>query len=309
MKAKIWVALIAIYLIWGSTYLGMRFAVETIPPFLMTGTRFLSAGLMLYTWRRLSGDPAPSLAQWRSTATAGVLMLLLGTGVVSWSEQYVDSGVTSLLVASAPLFMVIIDALRPGGTKPGALAIVGLLIGLGGIGLLVGPSLLHVHLENRAGLGLIMLLIASFWWALGSVVSRYGNHPDSPLLGSGMQMLAGGVGLVIVSGLLGEWRGFDPASVSTRSLSGYLYLIFVGSLGGFVSYAWLLRNAPLSLVGTYAYVNPLVAVMLGAWLAGETLTPRILVAAAIIIGSVMLINRARQKESRSAKMVPAAERN
>jgi drug/metabolite transporter (DMT)-like permease len=294
MKAKIWTALIAVYLVWGTTYLAIRFAVETIPPFLMVGTRFLIAGLILYTWRRIAGDPPPTLHQWRSAVIIGVLLLLGGNGMVSWAEQHVASSVAALMVAAVPLWMVLIDAIRPKGVKPDWKIIAGILVGFGGITLLVSSTQSPGLAEETNPLGFVALLAAALLWATGSVYSRQADMPESSLLGTSIEMLGGAAGIFVAATLTGEWSVLNFSAVSTRSLLGLLYLIVFGSLIGFASYAWLLRNAPLSLVSTYAYVNPVIAVFVGAWLGGELINARIILAALIIIGSVVVINLSKQ---------------
>lgn len=299
MKMRIAIAMLAIYIIWGSTYLAIRFSVETIPPFLMAGTRFLFPGLLLVIWRRLSGDPAPTRRQWFSATMIGLLLLLGGNGLVSWAEKRVDSGVAALLVGTVPIWMVLLDALFSSKMRPRWQAIVGLLTGFSGIVVLVGPGTL-INGESRYDLlGIGAVLLAALFWSLGSVYSRKADMPSSPLLGTGMEMLAGSAGLYAVSMMSGEWQAFNLSTVSLRSGLGLLYLIVFGSLGGFVAYTWLLRNAPISLVATYAYVNPLVAILLGNWLAQEPLTAQILIAAVVIIGSVIMINRGKKREIKS----------
>ncbi len=300
MKLRIAIALLAVYLIWGSTYLAIRFAVETLPPFLMAGTRFLIPGLMLVVWRRLTGDPAPTRHQWVSAATIGLLLLLGGNGLVSWAEQRVDSGIAALLVGTTPIWLVLIDALFVTRHRPRWQAVMGLLTGLGGIIVLVGPGSLFAGPGGYDLLGIGAVLLAAFFWSLGSIYSRRADMPSSPLLGTGMEMLAGCAGLYLVSLVSGEAANFDLAAVSLRSGLGLVYLIVAGSLGGFVAYTWLLRNAPVPLVATYAYVNPLVAILLGNWLAHEPLTARVVVAAGIIIGSVMLINSRKPTQTQTA---------
>jgi drug/metabolite transporter (DMT)-like permease len=289
MRTKTWSALIALYLIWGSTYLAIHFVVETIPPFLSAGMRFLAAGVILFTWRRLAGEPMPSARQWRDAGIVGLLLLLGGNGLVSWAEQYVPSGATALIIGSIPIWLVLIEALRPGGAKPGRIAILGLITGFFGIVILVGPLNLAGG-EPLHPLGTAALLLASLLWAIGSIFSRSAQMPGSALLTTGCEMLVGSLGLLAVSGLLGEWARFDVAAVSRQSWISLLYLILLGSLVAFSAYAWLLRHAPVSLVATYAYVNPVVAVLLGSWLAGEPLNARVLLAALTIVGSVVLIN-------------------
>jgi drug/metabolite transporter (DMT)-like permease len=298
MKTKIWLALLALYIVWGSTYLAILFAVETIPPFLSAGIRFLVSGGILFLWRWAARDRMPTKRQWRSTAVVGIFLLLGGNGLVSFAEQRIASGIAALIVGTVPLWLVLIEALRPGGVRPSWQAILGLIIGFGGIYLLVGPSELNVGSLQFDTIGIGAVILASFLWSIGSIYSRGADMPASSLMATGAEMLIGSAALFAVSGLLGEWRNFDLAAVSTQSWLGLAYLITFGSLVGFVSYIWLLKNAPVSLVATYAYVNPLVAVFLGAWLADEAINARILVAGLVIIGSVILINQTKSTKAR-----------
>lgn len=293
MKTKIWIALLALYIVWGSTYLAILFAVETIPPFLQAGLRFLISGLILVIWRRAAGDEMPSSKQWKSIAIVGTLLLLGGNGLVSFAEQRIASGVAALIIGTVPLWLVLIEALRPGGVKPSWRAIIGLIVGFGGIYLLIGPSQLTGKFQFDV-LGTLTLITAAFLWSAGSIYSRSAELPKSALMTTGAEMLAGSIPIFIVSILFGEWKSFNFAQVSSQSWLALLYLITFGSMVGFVAYIWLLQNASVSLVATYAYVNPLVAVLLGSWFAQESLTARTLVAAGIIIGSVVFINSARQ---------------
>jgi len=305
-KLKIWIALLTVYIFWGGTYLFIHFAVETIPPFIMAGSRFLLAGAVLYIWRRLSGDSAPTRGQWLRAAAVGLLLLLGGNGLLSLAEQHVASGISSLIIGSVPLWMTTIEAMRPGGVRPNWLGAIGLVIGFGGIALLVAPSLMGGQSVNAPLLGVITLLCAAFFWSLGSIYSHIAHLPDSILLSTGMQMLAGGVGLFLAGTFTGEWRQLVLANITARSWFSMLYLVLFGSMAGYTAYAWVLRAAPVSLVSTYAYVNPLVAILLGSLFAQETLTIHVLVSAAIIIGSVVLINLSRRPAS-PAPPVPVAE--
>jgi drug/metabolite transporter (DMT)-like permease len=298
MKTKIWLALLALYIVWGSTYLAILFTVETIPPFLSAGVRFLVSGGILFLWRWSAGDRLPTKRQWRSTAIVGIFLLLGGNGLVSFAEQRIASGIAALIVGTVPLWLVLIEALRPGGVRPSWQAILGLIIGFGGIYLLVGPSELNMGSLQFDTIGIGAVILASFLWSIGSIYSRGADMPASSLMATGAEMLIGSAALFVVSGLLGEWRNFDLAAVSTQSWLGLAYLITFGSLIGFVSYIWLLKNAPVSLVATYAYVNPLVAVFLGAWLADEAINARILVAGLVIIGSVILINQTKSSKAK-----------
>ncbi len=290
---SIWLAMMSVYIVWGSTYLAIRFAVETIPPFLMAGVRFLIAGSLLYAFRRLRGDPAPTRRQWRSAAIIGLLMLLGGNGLLSWAEQKVPSGVASLLIGTVPLWMVLIDAFLP---KARSLhnhmrwqTILGVVIGFAGIALLISPSELTGLSGAIDPVGAGILTLGALFWAAGSLYSRSADLPDSPLLGTSLEMLCGGAGLILVTTLTGEWGQLNLAAISWQSVAGLVYLVIFGSLVGFGSYTWLLRNAPTTLVSTYAYVNPMVAIVMGNLLAGEAFTPRVLIAAAVILGAVVII--------------------
>jgi drug/metabolite transporter (DMT)-like permease len=298
MKTKVWTALFALYIVWGSTYLAIRFAVETIPPFMMAGTRFLVSGLILYVWRRLAGDPAPTPRQWRSAAIVGLLLLLGGNGVVGWAEQHVASGIAALIVGSIPLWVALIDAVRPRGIKPDWKIALGLLIGFGGIVLLVSSTGAQASSEGLSVVGIGALLVAALIWSIGSIFSRDADMPKSSLLATGIEMLAGSAGLFVAATLAGEWSTLQVSTISTRSLLGLLYLIGFGSLIGFTSYVWLLRNAPVSLATTYAYVNPVVAILLGAWLGRELINLPIILSALVIITSVVMINMSKKAQPR-----------
>jgi len=294
MKTKVWIALLALYIVWGSTYLAIRFSVETIPPFLHASLRFLISGAILYIWRRAAGDPAPTAGNWKSTAIVGAALLLGGNGLVAWAEQTVPSGIAALLITTSPFWLVLFESMRAGGTKPTWQAILGLIVGFAGVFILIGPAELTGGEGSFDTFGVILLLLAPLFWSMGSIYAKGADMPKSTLLSTGMQMLTGAVALFLVSLVKGELSGFSFGLVSMRSWLALLYLITFGSLIGFVSYGWLLHNAPISLVSTYAYVNPVVAVLLGSLFADEPLNGRILIAAAIIIGSVVLINSARQ---------------
>ncbi len=303
MKSKIWLALLALYIVWGSTYLGIKFAIETIPPFFHAGVRFLISGIILVSWQRAAGRQLPTRKQWMSTAIIGSFLLLGGNGLVAWAEQFIPSGIAALIIASVPMFLVIGEAIRPNGVKPTWQGIVGLLIGFVGIFILVGPSEISGSATKLNPFGVTALLGACLFWATGSMYSKSADLPKSSLMNTGAQMLMGSVSLFIVSLISGELHGWDVTAVSARSLYGLSYLIFVGSLIGFASYGWLLQNAPISLVSTYAYVNPIVAVLLGALFANEVLEPRIWMATGVIIGSVIFINSTRPKVKYEAKEV------
>ena len=305
MKLKVWLALLSVYIVWGSTYLAIRFAVESIPPLFSAGLRFLISGLILYIWRRLKGDPVPGKEQWRAAAIIGLFLLLGGNGGLVWAEQYIPSGISSLFIATTPLWMVLIDSLRPGGRNPGWLTWFGVLFGLAGIILLISPWQQGLSgTEHLNPLGVGVLLFAAFSWTIGSLYSRQAPLPPSTLLYTGMEMLAGCIGLLALSAITGEWARLDLSTIQPRSLWGLAYLVCFGSLVGFVSYAWLLRNAPTPLVATYAYVNPLIAIILGVLFAGEKLNVWMIGSAIIIISSVVIINYARYSNRQLAESIP-----
>jgi drug/metabolite transporter (DMT)-like permease len=292
-------AFAAVYLIWGSTYLGIRFAVETLPPFLMGGARFLISGLILYTWLRVSGTPAPSKINWRRSAIAGALLIGIGNGGVNWAEQKVPSGLTALIIAGTPLWFALLDWLRPAGTRPTRQTALGLMVGFAGVMLLVGSrSALRAGAADVAGI--VALVCASVAWASGSLYTKYASKPESPLMTAAQQMLAGGAILLLAGLLMGEASTFSWSQVSARSFMAFLYLTFVGSLVGFSAYAWLLKATTPARVSTYAYVNPVIAVFLGWAIGGETLTGRMLLAAGIILLGVVIITTRRMPSARLA---------
>ena len=291
-RAQIIAAFASIYLVWGSTYLAIRYAIETIPPFIMGGIRFLVSGAMLYAWARYRGAPKPTRLHWRNAVIAGGFLLLGGNGAVVWAEQFVPSGLTALLVSILPFWLVIIEWARPPRRRPSSVILAGLVLGFIGIIVLVGPGNVGGHGDIRP-LGALVLILGSLSWAIGSFWSRDANLPESGLLTTGMEMLGGGALLLIVGALSGEPSRFDIHQVSKVSTIGLLYLITFGSLIGFTSYIWLLDKVSPARLGTYAYVNPVVAVLLGWAIAGEALSIRTAVAAAIVICAVALITTAR----------------
>lgn len=298
-KVRLLVAFAAVYLIWGSTYLAIRWAIDTMPTFLMAGARFLVAGAVLYVWGRLRGAPKPTPANWRDATLIGGLLLLGGNGGVVWAEQYVPSGLTALVVATEPLWVVLLDWLRPRGTRPTGGEILGLVLGFGGVVLLIGPTNVGgAHVDPVGGL---VLIGATLSWAVGSLYSRGAKLPRAPLLTTGMNMLAGGALLTLVGTMSGQWGGVDVAAISLKSWLSLLYLIAFGAIVGFTAYLWILREATLATASTYAYVNPVVAVFLGWALAAEAITPRIIVAASVIVGSVVIITLARTAAFRTAR--------
>ena len=294
MKRGIFPALLVIYVVWGSTYLAIRWAIETIPPFTMAGARYLVAGGVLFAWVKLRGAPRVTFRDLGPAFLTGGLMLLCGNGGVVWAEQRIASGLAALLIAIEPLFIVLLQATLPQERRrPSARALVGVAFGVSGVVLLVGPVRLGGERVDLAGAGAV--LFAALAWALGSLLSRYLAPPASPLQATALQMLAGGALLGCASGAAGEWVRFSPALVSGRSLAAVAYLVVFGSLLAFTAYVWLLRVASPALVSTYAFVNPVVAVFLGWLLAREEVGPRTLIAAAVIVGAVVLITLAETR--------------
>lgn len=287
-RSRVIAAFAAVYIVWGSTYLAIRYAVETMPPFLMAGARFIASGVLLYAWARRRGAPKPTGREWRDAVITGVLMLCLGNGAVGWAEQRVPSGLAALLVAVVPLWMVLIDWARPNGERPRALVIAGVVVGLAGLYVLVGPSALT---DGDAAdlIGALVLVGASFAWACGSIFNRYGARPESAALSTGLQMLGGSVALVAIGLAQGEGTQLHLSRVSMQSWIGWIYLVTFGSLLGFTAYIYLLKTVSPAKASTYAYVNPLVAVFLGWAIAGESVTTRTIAAAAIILTGVAMI--------------------
>jgi drug/metabolite transporter (DMT)-like permease len=282
------IAFAAVYIVWGSTYLAIRVGIESFPPLILAGFRHLCAGLILYPILRWKTGIRPTAAHWRTAVVTGFLLLFIGNGGVSWAEQTVPSGIAALLVATVSLWLVILDWLRPGGTRPVFKVVVGLLMGFAGLVLLVGPA--HLGGSERVDpRGAGVLVFASLAWACGSLYSKHGGMPSSPMLSVAMQCLAGGVILLLAGLLTGEFRALHIAAISARSWLAVGYLIVFGSGIGFSAYIYLLQKSTAARVGTYAFVNPVVALLLGWLLAGEALSLRTVLAAGVILTAVILV--------------------
>ena len=297
-------AFAAVYVIWGSTYLAIRFAIETLPPLLMASVRFLMAGTLLYAWARSRGAPRPTASQWRAAAVVGGLLFVGGNGGVVLAEQWVPSGLVALLVAAVPLWMVVLDWAWGSRTRPTRRVAVGLAGGFAGVAVLAGSPGAGAGGAHEL-LGAALVVAGSAAWAGGSIYARHADAPPRPRLWVAMQMLAGGAFLVPLSLLTGEWGRLDVGSVSLKSVLALLYLVVFGALIAFSAYIWLLTVSTPARVGTYAYVNPVVALALGWALAGEPLTFRSLVAAAIIVGSVVVIT-GEGRGRRRGEPIPSA---
>ncbi len=299
-KPLIIAAFAALYLIWGSTYLGILLAIESMPPLLMAGVRFFLAGVIMYGIALWQGAPKSSFAEWRTALIVGGCLLFFGNGSVTLAEQWVPSGLASLIVATVPIFIAILAWLTGSAPRPRPLVMLGLAAGFVGVGLLVGPAITAPPAggSNYAGLGMLILLFGSLMWSVGSLYSLRAPNSSSPFLSSAQTMLCGG-GLMILAGLVrGEARGFHLSQVTAVSLGAFIYLVLIGAVVGYTSFIFLLRHCDPSKVATYAYVNPVVAVLLGAFFANETLSVRTAVAAAIIVGSVALVITAQQAKEK-----------
>jgi len=304
-RAAVAAAFAAVYLIWGSTYLAIRFAVATVPPFLMAGTRHLAAGAILYAWARLRGAPRPTARNWKAAAGIGALLLLGGNGLVSWAETRIDSGPAALTVASVPLWMVALSA-AAAKRRPRAAVIAGLATGLGGIALLVLP---HRSGDAVPLFPAAALVVAALSWSVGSLASRRASLPKETLLATAMEAIAGGAALWIAGLAFGEGAALDPRAITAKSVAALAYLVLFGSVVGFSAYVWLLKVAAPERVSTYAFVNPIVAVVLGIALGGEAMTLRIALAGAAVVGAVSLIlvvGRSRDPRASEAPLLPAA---
>jgi drug/metabolite transporter (DMT)-like permease len=287
-RSAIILAFSAIYLIWGSTYLGIRVAVETLPPFLMAGMRFAIAGSLLFTFLMARGAQWPTAAQWREQAIIGVLLLLGGNAVVSWAELRTPSGITALILGASPLIVVIFEWLRPGGSRPHTGLVCGVAVGIAGLALLVGPG--AIPADSRPPVAdLVALFLASISWWVGSFYSKHIRSRTPLMLASSMQMLTGSAAMLLTGWALGEGRAFHLGSVSTLSWVAFAYLVVAGSIVAFPVYIWLLEHSTPAKVSTYAYVNPVVAIILGWLILGEPMNLRIVLAASVIIGAVAII--------------------
>lgn len=296
-RPPIWAGLLILYAVWGSTYLGIAIAVESIPPFLMAASRFLIAGLVLVTWsaaRDRSSFSPPTRREWRDSAIVGSLLLGGGMGMVAFGEKTVPSGITALLIAMVPVWVAILGRVFLAERLP-RLAVAGIIVGFGGVAILIGPSAFGGSGALDA-LGLAAIMLSPIAWSIGSLfASHRAVLPKAPLLASGIQMVCGGLVLTVMSLVSGELSGLRLDAISMASVAAFVYLVVIGSLVAFTTYGWMLRVAPLPLVATYAYVNPVVAVVLGAIVLGDPIDARTLVAGVVIVFAVALIVTARSR--------------
>jgi drug/metabolite transporter (DMT)-like permease len=305
-RLAIFLAFAALYLIWGSTYLFIRLAIDSIPPFLMAGSRYLCAGVLMYVMARAQGAPRPGLMTWRSSLVIGGFLLLGGNGGVTISEQYIDTGLAAVIVATVPIYIALLSWATGMTLRPSWPVLLGLAGGFLGIGILMAPSMHFSTIESKhSGIGILILLVASFLWSVGSLYSRAAKNSPSPFLAAAQQMICGGV-LLLLAGLITRER-FQPQALIAHSIWAWIYLVLIGAIIGFGAYIYLLRHCDPTKVATYAYVNPIVAVILGTLFAGEHLTSRTMVAAALIIGSVAIVITTQQVKPKS--IAPVSRRS
>lgn len=302
---KVILAFLAIYVIWGSTYLAIAFAIETIPPFLMAGSRFIITAIILLSWLALSGAKMPSLKQWKAAAVSGIFLFVGGNVSVVWAEKYIASGVAAIIVASMPLWFVLFDKSQLLKLKTDRKLGLGLLLGFAGVIILTGiDDIIMGRLETSIVISYIILIIAPISWVLGTLYAKKENHPADIMTKVAIQSLSGGLVTMFFSLISGEMNGFSVTEVSFLSLSSLVYLIVFGTIIAYYSYAWLIQIKPSTQVGTYAYVNPIIAVILGWWLNSEELTMNVVIGLVIILAGVFLVNYsfARQRKIELAKV-------
>jgi len=296
-------AFAAVYVIWGSTYLAIRVGVETLPPLLLAGSRFLLAGTVVYGVLRLRGAPAPTAGHWKRSGLAGIVMLVFGNGLVTWAETRLPSNLAALLVAAVPLYVAGIDWLRPGGVRPPRPVVIGILLGAAGMVLLVRPDPAAAH--PTSVLGVLAMLLAGLSWASGSLYARYARQHPHALVAGAQQMLVAGVVLLVGSALRGEVAAFRPEAVSLRSWVAFGYLTVFGSMVAFSAFSWLVTSTSPARVSTTAYVNPVVAVFLGWLILGETLHPAASAGAGLIVCAVIIMVTTRRARPYSTVGVPS----
>jgi len=305
-RIQVIIAFAALYLIWGSTFLGIRFAIETIPPFLMAGARFMLAGVIMYAIAWSQGIGKSSWANWLTSLIIGACLLLAGNGGVTISEEHIESGLAAVVVAIVPIYIVLMGWATGMAPRPTPIVWLALAGGFVGVGILFGPALQFHSTGRNPAIGISILLVSTFIWSAGSLYSRVAKHAASPFLTAAQQMICGGL-LLLLSGIVtGELPHFHHSSISMLSLASFIYLVLIGAVVGYTAYIWLLRHCEPAKVATYAYVNPIVAVLLGTLFAGETLTVRTLVAASLIIGSVALVITAQQLQARVEPPISSA---
>ena len=295
---KIILAFSAIYIIWGSTYLAILFVIEDIPPLLMSGLRFLVAGIILYGWCLWKGEKIPDYSSFLKNSVCGILMLFGGTGAVAWSEQYISSGLAAVIVTTEPFWFILLDKKKWSFYFSNKLIILGLLLGFAGVLLLISvdPNLSSGNVDNsKTVLGVVVIIAGGIAWAAGSLFSKYKPTGNSLLMNAAVQLIVAGLFSFIVSVFSGETRHFDFTAVQTKAWLALLYLVIAGSLITYLCYLWLLKVRPAAQVSSYVYVNPVVAVLLGAIFVGEKISPLQVIALMIILSGVLLVNMTNYK--------------
>ena len=296
---RIVLAFAAVYVLWGSTYLFIRYAIDTIPPFVLGTTRFMASGLALYALARWRGSPKPTAEELRLAAITGVLMLGFGNGAVMWAEKSIPSGIVALIVSSVPIWVVLMDWLRPQGNRPRRSMLLGLALGFVGMVILIGPRAIvgEGHVDEIAA---AILIAGSISWSFGTLLTRWSTRPGSPLVFAALQMLAAGGAMLVGSLLMREWGAFSWSSVSGKSVFAWFYLVIMGSIIGYTAYVYLLGHVSAAKASTYAYVNPVIAVLLGWAFANEPLGWRTMVAAAVILAGVAIITASQSSTKTSS---------
>jgi drug/metabolite transporter (DMT)-like permease len=302
---KILLAFAIIYLVWGSTFLAIRVGVHEVPPLLFAGIRFTTAGIVLYAWMRAKGTPSPTRREWTALSVLAVLIFVMDYGLLFWAEQRVPSGIAAVMLATIPVFMSLAEILFLRTQRLTLRLAFALLVGIGGVGILVSRSTGFGEKPIETS-GAIALLVAAISWSLAATLTRKLNLPESKVMSSGAQMLAGGVFLTITAALFGEFKGFDLTVVSSSAWFALAYLIVAGSIIGFTAYVWLIHHESPTKVGTYAYVNPVVAVLVGYFLGGEALGARTVAGTLLVLVSVVVITTTPKKRVEQGTVVNEA---
>jgi drug/metabolite transporter (DMT)-like permease len=298
---KILLAFAAIYFVWGSTFLAIRVGVHEVPPFLLAAARFLVSGVVLFGWMRLRGTPSPSGPQWAGATLLGTLIFLVDYGCLFWAEQRVPSGIAAVVLATIPVFITLLEIVFLRTQRLTVRLGLALLVGLCGVAVLTVHSFSFGEVPINRG-GALALLVASFTWSVATILTRRLSLPASKPMSAAAQMITGGIQLTVLAAVTGEFVGFHPQAISAKAWIALLYLIVAGSIVGFTAYVWLLHHESPTKVGTYAYVNPVVAVALGYFVGGEAVGPRTLVGALFVLISVIAIATIPRKSSDSAKI-------
>jgi drug/metabolite transporter (DMT)-like permease len=300
-----WKTLLAfaiIYFVWGSTFLAIRVGVREVPPFLLAGMRFFAAGVVLYGWMRLSGTPSPTRREWGSATLLAFCIFVMDYGLLFWAEKRVPSGIAAVMMATIPVFMALSEIILLRTQRLTLRLAVALLIGVGGVSVLVSHSLSFGEVPI-APAGAVALVVAAISWSIASALTRKLPLPASKVMSSGAQMLAGGILLALTAALLGEFRGFRIQAVSRGAWFALAYLVVAGSIVGFTAYVWLIHHQSPTRVGTYAYVNPVVAVIVGYFLGGEAVGPRTLLGTLLVLISVIVIATTQTKKKATTRLL------